>query len=34
MLPKSRKDNDNGFVKSSNTLIGNKNAAGEAFEIT
>ena len=28
MLPKSRKLNDNGFVKSSNTLIGNKNAAG------
>ena len=29
MLPKSRKLNDNGFVKSSKTLIGNKNAAGE-----
>lgn len=29
MLPNSRKLNDSGFVKSSKTLIGNKNAAGE-----
>ena len=29
IFPKSRKLNDNGFVKSSKTLIGNKKAAGE-----
>jgi hypothetical protein len=28
IFPKSRKLNDNGFVKSSKILIGNKNAAG------
>jgi hypothetical protein len=29
ILPKSRKLKDNGFVKSSRILIGNKKAAGE-----
>lgn len=28
IFPKSRKLSDKGFVKSSRTLIGNKNAAG------
>jgi hypothetical protein len=34
-IPNNRKLNDRGFVKSSKTLIGNKNAAGcyIAFEI-
>ena len=33
MLPKSRKDRESGFVKSSRTLIGNKNAAGEIYRL-